>query len=548
MKFPYYKQLDSMDCGPTCLQMVAKFYGKTFSLQTLRSRAFIAKSGVSMLGISDAAESIGFRTRGYRLTWEQLRDEVPLPCIVHWNQRHFVVVYEIKKKHRAQVSSEALAKEEGTENQPSPRLRLAKQGTGYMVQVADPAAGLLKYTESEFLKYWYSTKSDGVQEGTALLLEPTPDFYLQEAEEKGKLKFIYLLNYIRPYSKYILQLMLGMLTASIISLIFPFLTQSLVDTGIGNSNMAFVVIVLVAQLILTLSQTANGLLRNWISLHVTSRVSISLISDFLIKLMKLPISFFDVKLIGDIMQRIGDHNRIKSFLTDSLISIIFAVITLVMYTFIMATYNLAILGIFLLGSALYITWVALFLKRRRELDYKRFQQSAANQSNIVQLVTGMQEIKLNGCEKQKRREWERIQIKLFKVSLKSIMLNQNQQLGAALINQAKDIFISFLSAKAVITGQMTLGMMMAVQYIIGQLNAPIQQFIGFTQAAQDARISLERLGEIHDREDEEKPEDDKIKDIPPDKDIEVKNLLFQYEGPNSERVLNNISLVIPAKR
>lgn len=532
MSFPFFQQLDSMDCGPSCLRMVAKYYGKIFSLQSLRSKSFITRSGVSMLGISDAAENIGFRTHGYRLSWEQLCDEVPLPCIVHWNQRHFVVVYDIKKKtgfphffnwRRGQ-------KDEVT------------------VFVADPASGLLKYLESEFLRCWYSTKNDGIKEGTALLLEPTPDFYSQEDEVKDKLKFLYLLNYIRPYRKYIFQLMLGMLTASIISLIFPFLTQSLVDTGIGNNNMAFVVMVLVAQLILGLSQTANGLLRSWINLHLTSRVSISLISDFLIKLMKLPISFFDVKLIGDIMQRIGDHNRIRSFLTDSLISIIFAVISLVMYTIIMTTYNLGILGVFLLGSALYIGWVVLFLKRRRELDYKRFQQSAANQSNIVQLITGMQEIKLNGCEKQKRWEWERIQIKLFKVSIKSMMLNQNQQLGAILINRTKDIFISFLSARSVIRGEMTLGMMMAVQYIVGQLNAPIQQFIGFIQAAQDARISLERLGEIHNREDEEKPEDDKIREIPANKDIEIKNLLFQYEGPHSERVLNEVSLTIPARK
>jgi ATP-binding cassette subfamily B protein len=493
-----------------------------------------------MLRISDAADNIGFRTHGYRLTWEQLRDDVPLPCIVHWNQRHFVVVYDIRKK-----SSSLLTWKKNLGWGIYTRVRVSDE---VIISVADPSIGRLKYSKDEFLKCWFSTKSEGVLEGTALLLEPSPDFYSQEGEEKGKLKFMYLLNYIRPYSKYILQLMLGMLTASIISLIFPFLTQSLVDTGIGNSNMAFVVMVLVAQLILSLSQTANGLLRGWINLHVTSRVSISLISDFLIKLMKLPISFFDVKLIGDIMQRIGDHNRIRSFLTDSLINIIFAVVTLVMYTIIMATYNVGILGIFFLGSALYIGWVVLFLKRRRELDYKRFQQSAANQSNIVQLVTGMQEIKLNGCEKQKRWEWERIQIKMFKVSLKSMMLNQNQQLGATLINQTKDIFISFLSARAVITGEMTLGMMMAVQYIIGQLNAPIQQFIGFTQAAQDARISLERLGEIHDREDEEKPEDDKIREIPQDKDIEIRNLLFQYEGPHSEKVLNNVNMVIPAKK
>jgi ATP-binding cassette subfamily B protein len=544
-EFPFFNQLDSMDCGPSCLGMIAKYYGKTYSLMTLRSKAFITNSGVSMLGISDAAESIGFRTRGYRLTWGQLCNEVPLPCIVYWNQLHFVVVYAIKK-HRSY--SFRFWKWGNKEKVTDRKGQNIEHREDYVILIADPASGLLKYTKSEFLKCWYSTKNEGVQEGTALLLEPTPDFYRQEGEEKVKLKFVYLLNYIKPYKKYILQLMLGMLTASIISLIFPFLTQSLVDIGIGNSNMAFVLMVLVAQLILSLSQTANGLLRTWISLHVTSRVSISLISDFLIKLMKLPISFFDVKLIGDIMQRIGDHNRIQSFLTDSLISITFAVITLIMYAVIMATYNLGILVIFLLGSILYIGWVVLFLKRRRELDYKRFQQSAANQSNIVQLVTGMQEIKLNGCEKQKRWEWERIQIKLFKVSLRSMMLNQNQQLGAALINQAKDIFISFLSAKAVITGQMTLGMMMAVQYIIGQLNAPIQQFIGFTQAAQDARISLERLGEIHETEDEEKPEDDKIIDIPPDKDIEIKNLFFQYEGPNSEKVLNNISLVIPAKK
>jgi ATP-binding cassette subfamily B protein len=518
--------------------MIAKYYGKSYSLQSFRSKSFITRSGVSMLGLSDAAENIGFRTRGSILTWEQLRDDVPLPCIIHWNQNHFVVVYSIKKQ---KLPSFLIKRRKMHEARKS-------RSTEYEIHIADPAYGLLRYSGTEFLKNWYSSKCDGVQGGVALLLEPSPEFYKHEEGGNSKFNFHYLLNYIRPYNRFIIQVFLSMLTASLISLTFPFLTQSLVDTGIGNSNMAFVVMILVAQLILSLSQTVNGLLRNWISLHVTSRVSISLISDFLIKLMKLPISFFDVKLVGDIMQRIGDHNRIKSFLTDSLISIIFAIITMVMYTIIMASYNLGILGVFLIGSILYISWVTFFLKRRRELDFKRFQQSAANQNNLVQLVTGMQEIKLNGCEKQKRWEWERIQIKLFKVSLKSMMLNQNQQLGAALINQAKDIFISFLSAKAVITGQMTLGMMMAVQYIIGQLNAPIQQFIGFAQAAQDARISLERLGEIHNREDEEKPEDDKIKDIPSDKDIQIKNLHFQYEGPNSEKVLNNISLVIPSKK
>jgi ATP-binding cassette, subfamily B, bacterial len=475
---------------------------------------------------------------------------------------HFVVVYKIKRQRswfrrkkplftkQSLDSTDPVCENSdeidihGLKHNKSHKLNRFK----YIVYVADPAVGLLKYAENEFCKCWFSTMSNGMNEGTALLLEPTPDFYKQEDDEKGRLTLFYLLNYIRPYTKYILQLMLGMLTASIISLIFPFLTQSLVDTGIGNSNISFIIMVLIAQLILTLGQTSNELLRNWISLHITSRVSISLISDFLIKLMKLPISFFDVKLVGDIMQRIGDHNRIKTFLTDSLINIIFAVITFIMYTIIMASYNIGILGVFLFGSSLYIGWVMLFLKRRRELDYKRFQQSAANQTNIVQLVTGMQEIKLNNCEKQKRWEWERIQIKLFKVSLKSMMLNQNQQLGAVLINQTKDIFISFLSAKGVIEGQMTLGMMMAIQYIIGQLNVPIQQFISFAQEAQDARISIERLGEIHNKEDEEKPEDDRIKEIPNNKDIVIENIHFQYEGPHSEKILNNVSLIVPSKK
>jgi ATP-binding cassette, subfamily B, bacterial len=530
MKFPFFKQLDAMDCGPTCLRMVAKFYGKSYSLQYLRSQSYLTREGVSMLGISDAAEHVGFRTKGYRITWDELRDEVPLPCIIHWKQRHFVVIYKIKTRKRYFPGKKVPEKEET------------------QIYVADPAQGLLTYTKEEFLQCWISTRNEGEKEGVALLLEPTPDFYKQEDEGKDKLKFLYLLGYLRPYTRYIMQLGLGMITGMFLSLIFPFLTQSIVDYGINYSDLAFIAMVLVAQMVLTLGQTANGLIRSWIMLHITTRISISLISDFLIKLMKLPISFFDTKMIGDIMQRIGDHGRIQTFLTNSLVEIVFAVVTLVIYTIIMATYHVGILGVFILGSALYVGWVLLFLKRRRELDYKRFQQSSANQSNIVQLVNGMQEIKLNACEKQKRWEWESIQARLYKVSIKGLTLSQNQQVGAVFINRAKDLFISFLAAKAVIQGDMTLGMMMAVQYIIGQLNAPIQQFISFTQQAQDAKISLERLGEIHNREDEEKPEDGKIRDIPAGRDIRIKDLAFKYEGPHSPNVLSNITLTIPANK
>lgn len=508
-----------MDCGPTCLQMISSFYGKSYSLQGLRSKCHISREGVSLLGISDAAELIGFRTAGVKITWEQLRDEANLPCIVHWNQRHFVVVYKIKKEKKS-----------------------------WMVYVSDPAHGLLKYTEEQFLKSWLQDKSADAHKGIALLLEPTPKFYSEKGDEDKRLSFGYVLQYLRPYTQYLLQLGLAMLVATLISLIFPFLTQSMVDTGIGTGNLSFVIMILIAQVMLTIGQMANNLIRSWLMLHMTTRISISLISDFLSKLMRLPIAFFDSKMVGDIMQRIGDSNRIQTFLTGSLLSIVTAALSFLIYGAIMAGYNLTILGIFLLGSILYIGWIIIFMKRRRKLDYMRFQEAAANQSNIVQLISGMQDIKLNNCEKQKRWEWERIQAKLYRISIKGLSLGQTQEVGGTFIDQTKNVLISFIATDAVINGTMTLGMMMAMQYIIGQLNAPLSQFISFVQATQDAKISLERLSEIHEKEDEEPDNVDKIKHIPDNADIEFKNVTFQYNGPHSEKVLNNINLCFPTNK
>ena len=515
MRFPSLAQLDIMDCGPACLQMVAKFYGRGYSLQSLRERCHITREGVSLLSISDAAESIGFRTTGVRITWEQLRDEMPMPCIVHWSQRHFVVVYGVVKRRR-----------------------------GTFVKVADPASCLLEYRAEDFLKSWI--QSENKSEGIALILEPTPQFYQEEGEEKKKYSFGYVFQYLRPYRSYIIQILLAMLTASIISLILPFITQSIVDTGIGTGNISFVVMLLIAQLFLALGYMANNLIRRWLMLHTTSRVSISLISDFLCKLMKLPIAFFDSKMVGDIMQRIGDYNRIQAFLTGSLLSMVIAAVSFLIYSTIMAGYNAVIFLVFFIGSALYIAWVLLFMKRRKKLDYMRFQQASANQSTIVQLIGGMQDIKLNNCEKQKRWDWERIQAKLFKVSVKSLSLGQAQEVGSTFIDQTKNILISFIAAKSVIDGNMTLGMMMALQYIMGQINAPISQFISFVQAAQDASISLERLGEIHEMKDEEPEDEERLKDIPHDADIQFEDVVFQYGGPHSPKVLDGITLKIPA--
>lgn len=517
-KFPHYLQPDAMDCGPTCLRMVAKYFGKHYNLETLRELTWKTREGVSLLTISDAAEKIGFRTQGVRITLEQLVT-IPLPSIIHWTQNHFVVLYKIKKR-----------------------------GSRLEFQVSDPAHGLLIYNQEDFMKFWASTQQNGDPAGIALLLEPTSDFYVEEGEQMNKTGFRYLFSYLKPYKKLITQLLLGFLVGSILSLIFPFLMQAIVDVGIANNNLNFIILVLVAQLILTASHTAVGFIRSWIMLHTSARVSISLISDFLIKLMKLPIRFFDTKLIGDLRQRIDDNQRIQNFLTGNLISMSFGIFIFVIYSFVMAYYDLKILLIFYIGSALYVLWILMFLKKRKEIDYKRFNVASANQSNVYQLITGMQEIKLNNCEKQKRWEWERIQAKLFRISVRGMMLNQNQQVGSIFINQVKNVLISFIAAKGVVEGNMTLGMMVAIQYIIGQLNAPINEFIGFIQSGQDAKISLERLGEIHQRDDEERLEEQKNFELPARKEITIRELSFHYEGPKSPRVLDNINLVIPENK
>ena len=533
MVFPSFTQLDTMDCGPTSLRIIAQHYGRHYSLQTLRERCHISREGVSLLGISDAAESIGFRATGVKITWEQLREKAILPCIIHWNQQHFVVVYKIVKIHN-----------------------------DWEIHISDPAAGLLKYRETQFLRYWlqgdckFSTISDssclessaGARHGIALLIEPTPQFYKEMGDEDKRLKFSSLVEYLRPYKSYLVQLALAMITASVLSLILPFLTQSVVDKGIGTNNLSFVVMMLVAQVVLTLGQLANDLIRSWLMLHMTTRISISLISDFLAKLMRLPIAFFDSKMVGDIMQRIDDYDRVQSFLTGSLLSMVMAVVSFIIYGGVMGGYNPLILGIFLLGSVLYVGWILLFLRRRRKLDYMRFQEATTNQSNIVQLINGMQEIKLNNCEKQKRWEWERIQARLFQVSIKGLVLGQTQEVGGTFIDQTKNVIISFLAASAVIKGEMTLGMMVALQYIIGQLNAPLSQFIQFVQATQDAKISLERLSEIQEKDDEEPTTEERIREIPDSADLEFRGVTFQYDGPHSAKALDDVSVTIPAHK
>ncbi|ATS10251.1 ABC transporter ATP-binding protein [Porphyromonas gingivalis] len=518
----FFRQKDAMDCGPSCLAMIVKFYGLQPNIEVIRHTCALSREGVSLLGTSKAAESIGFKTISGRLSFNTLVTEAPLPCIVHWNQNHFIVVHKIKKIKKRQ----------------------------YAFYVADPARGMVSYNREEFCEHWVSTKTNGEEKGIVLLLEPTEQLYSQQNQDvisiKSRVGFLW--KYIKTYKNFFTQLILGLLLGSLLQLIFPFLTQSIVDTGIGGKDIGFIWLILLAQLMLLFSRTAIDFVRSKILLHISTRINISLISDFFIKLMKLPMKFFDTKLLGDLLQRIEDHRRVEQFLTSSSLSLLFSFFTFLIFGIVLAVYNLYIFGVFLLGTVLYAGWIVLFLKKRRQLDYKYFEQAGRNRNVTYQLIGGMQEIKLQGCEQRKRWEWEDVQADLFKVNLQTLNLQQIQQVGSITINEVKNILITVLAATSVIQGNMTLGMMLAVQYIIGQLNSPVEQLIQFIYSWQDVSISLDRMNEIHTETNEENTERMRNAYTEGTEDghsIAIKDLSFKYDIYSPKDILSNINLSIP---
>jgi len=500
--------------------MIAGYYGKEYSLEYLRELCYLSKEGVSLLNINDAADKIGFRTLMATLSFERLVEDCPLPCILHWNQEHFVVLYDIKSPSRLSLKAKK-------------KLKLI---------VADPAHGFVTLDESAFFEAWLSTSDN---KGTVLVLEPTTRFHELEGKKADKSKFGFLLKYLLPYHKYLIQVVIGMAVASFISLAFPFLTQLLFDIGVADKNMPLVYAVLLSQLFLFIGGVAIDLVRSWLLLHINTRISLNIISDFLIKLLKLPIKYFDTKAVGDLSQRINDHHRIETFLTTSFLSSVFSIINIVIFTFVLAFYSWQILLTFAIFSIAGIVWILLFQKKRESLDYVRFSRNRENQDKLYEMITGMQEIKLFGAETTMRWKWERLQVKYFKLNMESLALEQYQQTGFAFFTHLKNILISFIAVYQVINGRISLGMLLSISYIIGQTNGPIEQLINFIKSAQDARLSMERLQEIHN-----KAEEDDLSVTIPDEmlthgDISIKNVSFQYEGPNSPFVLKDISIVIP---
>jgi ATP-binding cassette subfamily B protein len=454
MPFTFYKQLNAMDCGPTCIRMVAKHYGRRYNADTLRKIAGYNKQGVSLLGISETAEKIGFRTRGVKLTFEQLKGAT-LPAILHWNQNHFVVL-----------------------------LSLSGRRGSRRVRLADPAKGIIIYTKDDFKNHWLSSENENNEPvGVALLLEPTPNFYNEEGEKEQKLSWRLVWQYLLQSKWQIGQVFVALIVASLIQLIFPFLTQSIVDTGINAQNLQFVVVVLMAQLMLIFSKTFVDFIRSRLLLRISNILNLQILSDFWIKITKLPLSYFDSHHTGDTLQRINDNRQIQNFLTGSALNTLFSIFNFLVYAIVLMIYNVMLFFIFLIGSIIYFAWIRFFLKIRRKINYQTFYLSAKENTATLQLVQGMQEIRLNNAERQKRWEWENIQASVFKLNFKNLNYNQWQQAGATLINNVQDIAITFIVAKLVIDGQLTLGAMLAVQYIIGQLSGPVNQWVGFVQSA-----------------------------------------------------------------
>ena len=514
--FKVERQHDCMQCGIACLQMICNYYGKEYSLDSLSKICFATTEGVSMLGISETATSLGFHVVNVKCTVKTLT-EVSLPSILHWNQNHFVVLYRVKNEKK--------------------------------FYIADPGKGLVTYSLEEFKKHWISTNSNGQDKGIAMFLETTPTFFTHQMEDKkkisGKRSFHFLFGYVKKYRKYFGQVILGLIVGSLSQLVLPFLTQSIVDVGIKNQDIGFVWLILLGQLMLTISRTAIDFIRRWLLLHISLRINISLVSDFFIKLLKLPMSFFDTKLMGDLMQRMNDHSRVNNFLTQQTLNITFAMLTFVVFSVVLFFYNKLVFAIFLLGSILYGVWMTLFLKRRKLLDYELFEQQAINNNKTYEFITTIQESKLQDCEQRRRWEWEDTQAELFGVQMKSLKLQQTQEAGSIFINEVKNIIITVVAATAVIHGQMTLGMMLAVQYIIGQLNSPVEQLMNFFYSLQDVKISLERINEIHQMDDENGKEGLLTSIEDKSEGIDIKNIMFKYDPHALRKTIDDVNIHIP---
>ncbi len=514
MKF--VRQFDAMDCGPSCLSMIANHYGKFFPLQFLRENSFLTREGVSLLGISQAADKIGFNSISAQLTIDEL-ENMEFPCILHWNQNHFVVL-------------------RGVENKGKRKWKLA-----------DPRHGFITLGDDAFKKSWLDEDGTGV----GLFLEPTEKFYEIEIVNNEKFAFRYVKSYLKKYKRELSALFVLLLIGSSITLVFPFLAQKLIDKGVSGKNMSYIRLILLAQLGLFLGSITIEIIRNWIMLYLGTKLSVTIISEFLAKMLQLPIKFFDSKMMGDFNQRIQDNGRIENFLTSQTLLTVFSFFTFIVFFGVLCYYDYKILLVYMTLSGISIYWSFTFLKKRKVLDYYKFQQLSINQDSVYEILNGVSEMKLNDFTDYKLTEWKENQKKLFDINVKMLKIDQLELSGFEFINQLKNIVVTFLAAKYVVAGEMTLGALLSVSYIIGQMNSPISQLMNFFRSLQDAKLSLERLNEVQNHEVEEQDNqalldissEQKTSDEP--RGISLENLCFQYEGEKSNYILEDINFFIP---
>ena len=511
-RFRVVRQHDGMQCGVACMAMICRHYDKGLSISWLESLCHASREGVSLKALHDLSIELGMDSVAGKVSLDDLY-EVPLPCILHWNQNHFVVLYKISDRHTR-------------------------------FWIADPGKGKYRCDIKEMKQHWISTESNGVEKGIAMFLEPNDRFGSIREGKPERRSFRFMMGYLRQYKRYFFQIFCGLLLGCLLQLIMPFLTQSIVDIGIRHKDIGFIWLVLLGELMIVVGRTATDFIRRWLLLHISMRINISLVSDFFIKLLKLPMSFFDTKLMGDLLQRIGDHSRVQNFLTGQTLNIIFSFLSFIIFGIVLLVYNRLIFLVFTICSVGYGGWIAMFLSRRKVLDYELFEQQAKNQNRTYQFITSMQEIKLQDCERRRRWEWEDTQADLFAVQMKSLKLQQTQEAGSIFINEVKNILITVLAATAVINGEMTLGEMLAVQYIIGQLNSPVSQFMQFIYSLQDVRISLERINEIHEGRNEETQEN-QATEFAAEKSIAMDNIDFKYDPHALKKTLGGISFDIP---
>lgn len=518
MKFHVTRQHDAMQCGAACLHTVCRHYGLNLNFDYVSNLCSTTRTGVSLLSLNAAAIKLGFKTICGKFRIDHLT-KVQFPCILHWRQNHFVVLFDIC-------------------------------GDNYIV--GDPACGVLKLSKRDFSENWLSADdTNGDMRGVAMLLQPTTKFGTNSSDphivhaHTPRHSLSFLSSYIKPYRRYLFQVLLGLILGSIIQLVLPFMTQSIVDVGIGFSNVGFIWLVLIAQFVLIVSRASADFIRSWLLLHISMRVNLSLVSDFFIKLSFLPMSFFDSKMTGDIMQRINDHARVQDFLTDKAISLSFNLLTIIIFGAVLALYNLSVFAIFLVGSVIYGLFLLLFLKRRKVLDYASFDKQAKITDKTLQYVNAMPEIKLQDCVQRRRWEWEEVQADFFDVQMRCLTLKQQQDAGALLINEVKNILITVVAAQLVVDGAMSLGSLLAVQYIVGQLSSPIEQMLRFIHSWQDVSISLERINEIHDIKGENTDDCVSASHMNDSLGIEFSNVVFSYDPNRSQKTISNVSFLIP---